>query len=84
MPCDVQSNSICEEYLDVLNELQLLLYKDEYDEILLTGDWTTDFNRNNIQGKELLNFVNRSKSFAIPQNGTPLHFRQEICYHDMW
>ena len=30
MPCDAQSNSICEEYLDVLNELELLLYNDEY------------------------------------------------------
>ena len=24
MPCDAQFNSICEEYLDVLNELELL------------------------------------------------------------
>ena len=42
----------------------------QYDEILLTGDWNTDFNRNNMQSKELLNFVNRSKLFVIPQNGT--------------
>ena len=70
MPCDTQYNYICEEYLDVLNELKLLLYKDDYDEILLTGDWNTDFNRNNMQSKELLNFVNRSKLFVIPQNGT--------------
>ena len=54
----------------MLNELELLLYKDEYDEILLRGDWNTDFNRNNMQSKELLNFVNRSKLFVIPQNGT--------------
>ena len=32
--CDAQSNSISGEYLDVLYELELLLYKDEYDEIL--------------------------------------------------
>ena len=70
MSCDAQSNSICEEYLDVLNEWELLSYKDEYGEILLTGDWNTDFNRNDMQSKELLNFVNRSKLFVIPQNGT--------------
>ena len=45
MLCDMQFNSIC-EYLDVLNELELLLYWEEYDESLLTGDWNADFNRN--------------------------------------
>ena len=66
MSCDAQSNSIHEEYPNVLNELELLLYKVEYDEIFLTGDWNTDFNRNDMQIKQLSNFVNRSKLFVIP------------------
>ena len=70
MPCDKQSNYISDEYFEVINDLEYMLESDEHDEYFFMGDWNSDFNRNNTQSKELMNFLDRNRPMAVPHSDT--------------
>ena len=43
MPCYMQISCVSDEYIDTLNCLETLLQGNSYSEVLLGGDWNTDF-----------------------------------------
>lgn len=61
MPCD-NYRVTCEsdEYLNVLDEVEQLIMANEYNDVIICGDWNTDFSRCNAQTSSLSNFVDRN------------------------
>lgn len=61
LPVDLQSNhAIDVEYEQVLNEIEGILNASLYDDVVLCGDFNTDFGRNNIQSLTLNQFIERN------------------------
>ena len=61
MPIDPQSNTLIDdEYNDVVNELEGLLHSTAYTDVVICGDFNTDFSRNNLQTNTLVEFLDRN------------------------
>lgn len=69
MPCDTQTSQISNEYIETINDLEYMIECYDNHEIILSGDWNTDFHRNNTQSKELTNFILRNELIIIDHNG---------------
>ena len=68
MPCDMQISRVSDEYIDTLNCLETLLQGNSYSQVLLEGDWNTDFSRGNTQSRELSNFLTKNSLDVVPHN----------------
>ena len=68
MPCDTQTSRVTETNIDTLNNLESLITENEYQDVLLVGDWNTDFTRNIAQIRELEHFMTRNDLKSIPHN----------------
>ena len=65
MPCDDnQLNANIVEYKDILNDICILCNSTDATHLVIMGDFNTDFSRNNVQAKTLLNFINANDFYC--------------------
>ena len=64
----MQIAHVSDECTDMLNCLETLFQGNSYSEVLLGGDWNTDFSQGNTQRRELSNFLARNGLDVVPHN----------------
>ena len=48
MPCDNFSNTVNQEYVDVVNAIELIINSEDWNGLIVCGDFNTSFSRNNV------------------------------------
>ena len=54
-----------EEFIDVLDHIEQLLYKELYDSYIICGDFNTSFERNNAHTEYLNGFMSRNNLMCV-------------------
>ena len=60
MPCDNFSNTFNQEYVDVVNAIELIINSEDWNGLIVCGDFNTSFSRSNAQSTCLNDFINRN------------------------
>ena len=68
MPCDNYSNTVNQEYVDVVNAIELIINSEDWNGLIVCGDFNTSFSRNNAQSACLNDFMNRNRLISSWDN----------------
>ena len=49
MPCDNFSNTVNQEYVDIVDAIELIINSEDWNGLIVCGDFNTSFSRNNAQ-----------------------------------
>ena len=68
MPCDNFSNTVNQEYVDVVNTIEFVINSEDCNGIIVCGDFNTSFSRSNAQSACLTDFINRNRLISSWDN----------------
>ena len=68
MPCDNFSNTVNQEYVDVVNAIELIINSEDWNGLIVCGDFNTSFCLNNAQSACLNDFMNRNRLISSWDN----------------
>ena len=77
MPCDNFSNTVNQEYVDVVDAIELIINSEDWNGLIVCGDFNTSFSRNNAQSTCLTDFINRNHLISSWGN---LHANIDFTY----
>ena len=64
MPCDTYLvNTVNSEFVDCIDNIEIVLHSCDFNHIIITGDFNTNFSRDNAQSKCLSEFLVRNNLF---------------------
>ena len=61
MPCDNFSNTVNQEYVDVVNTVDLIMNSQDCNGFIVCGDFNTSFSCSNAQSTCLSHVMNRNR-----------------------
>ena len=68
MPCDNFSNTVNQEYVDVVNTIEFVINSEDCNGIIVCGDFITSFSRSNAQSACLTDFIDRNRLISSWDN----------------
>ena len=80
MPFDNFSNTVNQEYVDVVNTVELITNSEDCNRLIVCGDFNTSFSRNNAQSACLNDFINKNHLISSRDNPRA-NFDFTYCNH---